>query len=745
MDQLIITGRAFGENEVFPLLTRFFEHKDIENTIKDTANILLNSDMAADWVKNCDAIYLKYTTQSVPSGLDVSSTFTVYQYNPSNCISISDAMDRVAHSDLSAFSNIVYTIACIFDYNAMHCKYLDMFFNNEGNQEGRYTITIANRGKELYKGGLNSGADFNNATKYITKSIIHEALEKFRVFPYKDIHVTVEDNALKSSYTFCVCGKTNIDNISEYSAIKTNIRFINFMNSSIKYDDKDAVAKSMVTRFCAIVMQIAAAIENNYGKSAKNSEEDQDAIRIVCEAYDEEKSFEAIYNAETGKFIRYINIPSRSKIEYTMKSIMALYPELISMSIHPGPSNYADFGFVVFDKSKNIGIGDSIKRSSGHAIEYIDRDKEKREFSTAVRNITREAVNYFLCLYGNEGSDYYNEYHDQIESLTNPEGIVMFKLYNSLGNATDGAVIPGEKFFRVLKADEHGYKNTLSPYLWKEYNPCDIIKDYYRAELYVPGSDVRPFALWHYVKLKESGLYETAELMIISAYDRIESFCKYMYLMNDSQIEYMQDSVVRIMNIISGSAFGNKSYFDKNEFSILGNAATKEAMRFINKEPGLCMSDNEDEGTGFNSLSLAIDDGISPYSQYLVGKGTGTPLEGTGYLINIEAYDWTHTFVNSNSAKIVVVRYDGYKMPNLVLWDRYCNIDRCIWEACDYIEKNGSGMTLAMKYNLIVVVRKILCQFILRSRKQAHEYCSGAYNQIKNSIEHTLGVKLENL
>ena len=288
MDQLIITGRAFGENEVFPLLTRFFEHKDIENTIKDTANILLNGDMAADWVKNCDAIYLKYTTQSVPSGLDVSSTFTVYQYNPSNCISISDAMDRVAHSDLSAFSNIVYTIACIFDYNAMHCKYLDMFFNNEGNQEGRYTITIANRGKELYKGGLNSGADFNNATKYITKSIIHEALEKFRVFPYKDIHVTVEDNALKSSYTFCVCGKTNIDNISEYSAIKTNIRFINFMNSSIKYDDKDAVAKSMATRFCAIVMQIAGAIESNYGL---HNNKYTDEAKLV---YEEEEETDAM-------------------------------------------------------------------------------------------------------------------------------------------------------------------------------------------------------------------------------------------------------------------------------------------------------------------------------------------------------------------------------------------------------------------------------------------------------------------
>ena len=169
------------------------------------------------------------------------------------------AMYRINQPKLSAFSDIVLAIVKAYDSN---CNNADA---DEGNQEGRYTITIANHGKELYKGGLNSGADFNNATKYITKSIIHEALEKFRVFPYKDIHVTVEDNALKSSYTFCVCGKTNIDNISEYSAIKTNIRFINFMNSSIKYDDKDAVAKSMVTRFCAIVMQIAGAIESNYG------------------------------------------------------------------------------------------------------------------------------------------------------------------------------------------------------------------------------------------------------------------------------------------------------------------------------------------------------------------------------------------------------------------------------------------------------------------------------------------------
>ena len=61
------------------------------------------------------------------------------------------------------------------------------------------------------------------------------------------------------------------------------------MNSSIKYDDKDAAAKSMVTRFCAIVMQIAGAIENNYG--LPNNNKDADEAKLV---YEEEEETDAI-------------------------------------------------------------------------------------------------------------------------------------------------------------------------------------------------------------------------------------------------------------------------------------------------------------------------------------------------------------------------------------------------------------------------------------------------------------------
>ena len=281
MEKLIIEGHVTNENKVFKLFIKHFEYRDTRHVIYDLL-ISLNDGQAADWVTYCDKICIKYRTTSVPSGAILEYAFTVYDLSNPSEYAPDTAMDRINQSKLSAFSDIVLAIVKAYDSN---CNNADA---DEGNQEGRYTITIANHGKELYKGGLNSGADFNNATKYITKSIIHEALEKFRVFPYKDIHVTVEDNALKSSYTFCVCGKTNIDNISEYSAIKTNIRFINFMNSSIKYDDKDAAAKSMATRFCAIVMQIAGAIESNYGLP---NNKDKDEAKLV---YEEEEETDAM-------------------------------------------------------------------------------------------------------------------------------------------------------------------------------------------------------------------------------------------------------------------------------------------------------------------------------------------------------------------------------------------------------------------------------------------------------------------
>ena len=277
MEKLIIEGYVTNENKVFKLFIKHFEYRDTRHVIYDLL-ISLNDGQAADWVTYCDKICIKYRTTSVPSGAILEYAFTVYDLSNPSEYAPDTAMDRINQSKLSAFSDIVLAIVKAYDSN---CNNADV---DEVKQEDRYTITIANHGKELYKGGLNSGADFNNATKYITKSIIHEALEKFRVFPYKDIHVTVEDNALKSSYTFCVCGKTNIDNISEYSAIKTNIRFINFMNSSIKYDDKDAVAKSMVTRFCAIVMQIAGAIESNYGLP---NNKDKDEAKLVYEEEEE--------------------------------------------------------------------------------------------------------------------------------------------------------------------------------------------------------------------------------------------------------------------------------------------------------------------------------------------------------------------------------------------------------------------------------------------------------------------------
>ena len=281
MEKLIIEGHVTNENKVFKLFIKHFEYRDTRHVIYDLL-ISLNDGQAIDWVTYCDKICIKYRTTSVPSGAILEYAFMVYDLSNPSKYAPDTAMDRINQSKLSAFSDIVLAIVKAYDSN---CNNADV---DEVKQEDRYTITIANRGKELYKGGLNSGADFNNATKYITKSIIHEALEKFRVFPYKDIHVTVEDNALKSSYTFCVCGKTNIDNISEYSAIKTNIRFINFMNSSIKYDDKDAAAKSMVTRFCAIVMQIAGAIENNYGLP---NNKDADEAKLV---YEEEEETDAI-------------------------------------------------------------------------------------------------------------------------------------------------------------------------------------------------------------------------------------------------------------------------------------------------------------------------------------------------------------------------------------------------------------------------------------------------------------------
>lgn len=281
MEKLIIEGHVTNENKVFKLFIKHFECRDTRHVIYDLL-ISLNDGQAADWVTYCDKICIKYRTTSVPSGAILEYAFTVYDLSNPSEYAPDTAMCRINQSKLSAFSDIVLAIVKAYDAN---CNNTDI---DEGNQEDRYTITIANRGKELYKGGLNSGADFNNAIKYITKSIIHEALEKFRVFPYKEIRVTVEDNILGKTYAFCVCGKTNIDNISEYSAIKTNIRFINFMNSSIKYDDSDFAAKTMITRLCTIVMQIAGAIENNYGLP---NNKDKDEAKLV---YEEEEETDAI-------------------------------------------------------------------------------------------------------------------------------------------------------------------------------------------------------------------------------------------------------------------------------------------------------------------------------------------------------------------------------------------------------------------------------------------------------------------
>ena len=279
MEKLIIEGHVTNENKVFKLFIKHFEYRDTRHVIYDLL-ISLNDGQATDWVTYCDKICIKYRTTSVPSGAILEYAFTVYDLSNPSEYAPDTAMDRINQSKLSAFSDIVLAIVKAYDSN---CNNADA---DEGNQEGRYTITISNHWKELYKDGLNNDIDFSDITKYIANNIIHGALEKFRVFPYKEIRVTVEDNILGKTYAFCVCDENSINDITGYSAIKTNIRFIDLVNNFIKYDDSDFAAKIMITRFCAIVMQIAGAIESNYGLP-----NNKDEAKLV---YEEEEETDAM-------------------------------------------------------------------------------------------------------------------------------------------------------------------------------------------------------------------------------------------------------------------------------------------------------------------------------------------------------------------------------------------------------------------------------------------------------------------
>ena len=279
MEKLIIEGHVTNENKVFKLFIKHFEHRDTRHVIYDLL-ISLNDGQAADWVTYCDKICIKYKLPSVLSGAILEYTFTVYDLSNPNEYAPDTAMDRIKQFEFPVFSDIVLAIVKAYDSN---CNNSDV---DEVKQEGRYTITIASCWKELYKGGLNSDIDFNNITKYVTNDIIHGALEKFREFPYKDdLCVTVEDNILGKTYGFCVCDENSAIG---YSAFKTNTRFIDFVNNFIKYDDSDFAAKTMITRFCAIVMQIAGAIENNYGLP---NNKDADEAKLV---YEEEEETDAI-------------------------------------------------------------------------------------------------------------------------------------------------------------------------------------------------------------------------------------------------------------------------------------------------------------------------------------------------------------------------------------------------------------------------------------------------------------------
>ena len=286
MEKLIIEGHVTNENKVFKLFTRHFKYKDTKNVINDLL-ISLNDGQAADWVTYCDKIFIRYKTELAPSRAFLEYTFTVYDLSNPSEYAPDTAMDRIKQSgfqsEFPCFSDIVHAIVKAYDSN---CNNADV---DKGNQEDmyRYTITITNRWKELYKGSLNSDIDFSNITKYITKNIIYGALEKFRVFPYKDICVTVVDNILEKTYKFCVCDENSVNDITGYSAIKTNIRFIGFVNNFIKYDDSDFAAKTMITRFCAIVMQIAGAIENNFGSPKNNNLKEEILAKLAYEKEEE--------------------------------------------------------------------------------------------------------------------------------------------------------------------------------------------------------------------------------------------------------------------------------------------------------------------------------------------------------------------------------------------------------------------------------------------------------------------------
>ena len=316
MEKLIIEGYVTNENKVFKLFIKHFEYRDTRHVIYDLL-ISLNDGQAADWVTYCDKICIKYRTTSVPSGAileypftvyDLSNTseyaFTVYDLSNTSEYAPDTAMDRINQSKLSAFSDIVLAIVKAYDSN---CNNADV---DEVKQEGRYTITIASCWKELYKDGLNSDIDFNNITKYIANDIIHGALEKFREFPYKDIRITVVDNILGKTYKFCVCDEDSINDINGYSAIKTNIRFIDLVNNFIKYDDSDFAAKMMITRFCTIVMQIAGAIESNYGL---HNNKYTDEAKLV---YEEEEETDTMPEEKPIQFNAMHGSTSEESISY---------------------------------------------------------------------------------------------------------------------------------------------------------------------------------------------------------------------------------------------------------------------------------------------------------------------------------------------------------------------------------------------------------------------------------------------
>ena len=298
MEKLIIEGHVTNENKVFKLFIKHFEYRDTRHVIYDLL-ISLNDGQAADWVTYCDKICIKHRTTSVPSGAILEYAFTVYDLSNPSEYAPDTAMDRINQSKLSAFSDIVLAIVKAYDSN---CNNADA---DEGNQEDRYryTITIDNCWKDLYKGSLNSDIDFSNITKYITKNIIHDALEKFREY----LRVTVVDNILGKTYGFCVCDENSAIG---YSAFKTNIRFIDFVNNFIKYKDSDFAAKRMITRFCAIVMQIAGAIENNYGLP---NNKDADEAKLV---YEEEEETDAIPEEKPIQFNAMHGSTSEESISY---------------------------------------------------------------------------------------------------------------------------------------------------------------------------------------------------------------------------------------------------------------------------------------------------------------------------------------------------------------------------------------------------------------------------------------------